>query len=177
MNNAYDAYILGRYPAGSNRGDVLGARVAPAGDVDGDGKDEFMVSNYYADSSNMIWLCKYTGPDAGVEQGTINNEQLAINNVLQNAPNPFSHQTTIKYQIAKSGAVSLKIYNISGQLVKTLVNEETSPSNPSPRGEGRVGSVVWNGCDDHGQRVSNGVYVYRLQSGGKYLSRKMILLK
>ncbi|MDO9390278.1 MAG: T9SS type A sorting domain-containing protein, partial [bacterium] len=176
MNNAYDASILGRYPADSNRGDVLGARVAPAGDVDNCGRDEFLVSNYYADSSNMIWLCKYTGPDA-VAGEPVNNEQLAINNVLQNSPNPFSHQTTIKYQVSQSGKISLKVYNISGQLVKTLVDEETSPFNPSPRGEGRVGSVVWNGCDDRGQRVSNGVYVYRLQSGGNVITKKMTYIK
>jgi hypothetical protein len=176
MKNQYDAYIIGR--GSTPGGDALGARIAPAGDVDGCGRDEFMVSNYFADTDNMIWLCKYTGPDANAVAGEpVNNEQLAINNVLQNSPNPFSHQTTIKYQVPQTGKISLKIYNISGQLVKTLVNEETSPSTPSPQGEGRVGSVVWDGRDDNGQRVSNGVYVYRLQSDSQCLSRKMILLK
>jgi hypothetical protein len=178
MRNIPDAYIIGRYPSGAYRGDVLGATVAPAGDVDNCGKDEFLISNWYADTGHMIWLCKYTGPDANAVAGEpVNIEQLAINNVLQNSPNPFNHETTIKYQVPPSGKISLKVYNISGQLVKTLVDEETSPFNPSPRGEGRVGSVVWKGCDDRGQRVSNGVYVYRLQSASQCLTRKMILLK
>jgi hypothetical protein len=177
MNNACDAYILGRYSGGTGMGDVLGARVAPAGDVDGDGKDEFMVSNYFADSSNMIWLCKYTGPDAVAGQPPVDPFTIASLKLFENVPNPFSQQTTIKYQVSQSGKVSLKVYNISGQVVRVLVNEETSPSNPSPRGEGRVGSVVWDGRDDTGNRVSNGIYIYQLKTGGESMVKKMTLLR
>ena len=166
MRTQPDAYIVGR-PNMTSNGDVLGARVAPAGDVDSCGRDEFLVSNYYADSSNMIWLCKYTGPD-GVTGEPVNNEQLAINNLRQNTPNPFSHQTTIKYQIAKAGRVSLKVYNIAGQMVRVLANEDK-----------KVGSyeVRWNGCDDNGQRVSNGIYIYQLKTGGESMVKKMTFLR
>jgi len=149
-------------------------RLGRAGDVDGDSREEFMYSNPSFSYLYRVYLCRYTGPD-GITGEPVNNEQLSINNILQNSPNPFSQQTTIKYQIAKSGAVSLKIYNISGQLVKTLVSELTD--NPLRSGEGREGSITWTGCDDRGQRVSNGVYVYRLQSDSQCLTRKMILLK
>jgi len=168
MNNTCDAYILGRYSGGTGNGDVLGARVAPAGDADGCGRDEFMVSNYYADSSNMIWLCKYTGPDAVAGQPPVEPFSVYSSKLSQNWPNPFSHTTAIKYQVAKAGKISLKVYNIAGQVVRVLANEDK-----------KVGSyeVRWNGYDDNGQRVSNGIYIYQLNIGGESLSKKMLLLR
>jgi len=168
MRTQSDAYIIGR-----SNNDVLGAKVAPAGDVDSCGRDEFLVSNYYADTDNMIWLCKYTGPDGvtGEPEFKIQNSKFKI---YQNSPNPFSQSTIIKYQIAKAGKISLKVYNISGQLVKILVNETPSPN---ASGEGGVRSVTWDGRDDNGQRVSNGIYIYQLKTGGESMVKKMTLLR
>ena len=61
----------------------------------------------------------------------------------------------INYQLPKTGQVSLKIYNISGQLVKTLVNRE--------QGAGSY-SVQWDGRDESGQAVANGVYLYQIKA-------------
>ncbi len=134
MRNQYDAYIQGRYPQPTVGvpGDVLGARVEPAGDVDGDGKDEFLISNYYADnntlgdSSNMIWLCKYTGPD-GVAGRPADSGQRQAFWLGQNYPNPFRQSTVIRYQVTGEGPVNLSVYNITGQRVKILVNEPFGP--------------------------------------------------
>ncbi|MDO9390314.1 MAG: M14 family zinc carboxypeptidase [bacterium] len=93
------------------------------------------------------------------------------------SPNPFKQTTVINYQLSRTGRVSLKIYNIAGQVVRVLVDGETSPSYPSPRGEGRVGSVTWDGRDDHGRMVGNGVYLYRLISGGLSATKKLIILR
>jgi hypothetical protein len=165
MRQQPDAYIIGR--ASTPGGDALGGRIAPAGDVDGDGRDEFLVSNYFADTDHMVWLCKYTGPDgvAGEPEFKIQNSEFKI---YQNAPNPFGQITNIKYQIAKSGQVSLNVYNIAGQLVRALVDENK-----------KMGSyeVEWNGRDNRGQRVSNGVYIYKLNMEGKCIAKKMTLLR
>jgi hypothetical protein len=161
MTTDSTGYMQGRWST-----DYL-LNMAAAGDVDKDGKDEVLFSNPQGYSQKTVWLCKYTGPD-GVAGQPVNNEQLAINNVLQNSPNPFSHQTTIKYQVSQSGKVSLKVYNIAGQVVRVLANEDK-----------KVGSyeVRWNGCDDDGQRVSNGIYIYQLKTGGESMVKKMTLLR
>jgi hypothetical protein len=89
----------------------------------------------------------------------------------QNAPNPFGYSgTSISYQVGGSGScpVSLKIYNITGQLVKTLINEHKTP--------GRY-NAAWNGRSDKDQKVSAGIYIYRLQAGEKNITKKMVLVK
>jgi len=83
--------------------------------------------------------------------------------LFQNYPNPFNPETTIRYQVAKSTRVSLKVYNLVGQLVATLVNEK--------KNAGRY-SVNWNAAN-----VSSGVYIYRIEAGTQAITHKMILLK
>jgi hypothetical protein len=96
---------------------------------------------------------------------------VAVSNSLDNAyPNPFNPTTTIKYSIASSGHVSLKIYNAAGQLVRTLVDEEQAP-----RAEGFA--VTWDGTSNHGQPVASGVYFYKLLTEGFSQTKKMALLK
>jgi hypothetical protein len=88
--------------------------------------------------------------------------------LFQNYPNPFNPATTIRYQLPKNTKVVLNIYNILGQKVKTLVDQvQTSGAK----------AVYWDGENDSGQSVSSGIYIYRLQAGGKALSRKLLLLK
>ncbi|MBI4726633.1 T9SS type A sorting domain-containing protein [candidate division TA06 bacterium] len=86
----------------------------------------------------------------------------------QNAPNPFKQLTTINYQLPQAGQVSLKIYNIAGQAVRTLVDEDK-----------KVGSyeVVWDGKDESGQAVATGVYLYQIKAGKQGDIKKMIMLK
>lgn len=87
---------------------------------------------------------------------------------LSNYPNPFNPETTISYSLPNDGAVSLSIYNTRGQLVKTLVNEQ------KPNGTHRV---IWNGDDNHGNKVSSGIYFTRMVTEGKSLTTKMLMLK
>ena len=92
----------------------------------------------------------------------------------QNYPNPFNNRTTIEYQIPHSGMdrnivrVHLTIYNILGQRVKELINENQAP--------GRY-SVSWDVTDDNGHEVASGYYIYQLIAGNRQLSRKMIYIK
>jgi hypothetical protein len=84
----------------------------------------------------------------------------------QNYPNPFKVETGIRYQLPKPGKVTIAIYNVSGQRVKTLVNEHR---------EAGFYTARWEGRSQNGQRVSNGVYFCRMKAG-EYVSVKKILL-
>lgn len=88
--------------------------------------------------------------------------------LLGNYPNPFNPSTVITYQIPASREVTLKIYNLLGQEIRTLV-----------QGKPRAGihQVVWDGRNDAGSPVSAGIYLYRLQSGTYQSTKKMTLVK
>ncbi len=89
-------------------------------------------------------------------------------NLEQNYPNPFNPSTVIKYSIAKNTHVKLVVYNLLGQEVATLVNNEMKAGNYS---------VKWNGLDNHNMKVTSGIYIYRIESGDFVASKKMMLLK
>ena len=85
-----------------------------------------------------------------------------------NYPNPFNPETTIRFSLKESGNVKLNIFNIKGQLVKTLVN---SPLNAGSH------QIVWNGKDNSGATVSSGLYLYRMEAGSYRSTQKMMLMK
>ena len=89
--------------------------------------------------------------------------------LADNFPNPFNPTTTIKYALPQAAAVELTVYNVVGQVVRTLVAEYQS-----------VGRYVveWDATDDSGHSLSSGMYFYRLQAGGEFLEvKKMLLLR
>ena len=86
----------------------------------------------------------------------------------QNYPNPFNPSTTISYNLPKTGSVRLDIYNIKGQLVRTLVNDHKTAGSHS---------VIWDGKDDNGRAASTGVYFYRMVTPDKVLTNKMLMMK
>lgn len=86
----------------------------------------------------------------------------------QNYPNPFNPETTIAYDLAAEGEVRLEIYNVMGQVVRTLVSEV------QPAGRYRV---RWAGEDASGRQVASGVFFYRLQAGDFQGVKKLLLLK
>ena len=88
--------------------------------------------------------------------------------VSQNYPNPFNASATISYALPTDGKVTIKIYNILGQKVVTLLDEE------KPAG---YHTVVWNGTDDQGSSVSTGVYFYRVEFGKYTQVKRMALIK
>ncbi len=87
-------------------------------------------------------------------------------------PNPFQNSTQIRYQITSGEElrqyVKLNVYNVSGRMVRTLVNGECLPG---------FYSVNWKGRDDNDKKLPNGVYFYRLQVGDFVSSRKTILMR
>ncbi|MBI5804631.1 T9SS type A sorting domain-containing protein [candidate division TA06 bacterium] len=88
--------------------------------------------------------------------------------LLQNAPNPFKQATTINYRVSKPGLVNLKVYNIAGQLVKTLASGQAAAG---PH------AVKWDGRDNSGNKVSSGIYIYRLQAENKEMTQKLVILR
>ncbi len=88
---------------------------------------------------------------------------------LHNAyPNPFNPTTTIRYSLAETGPVEIAVYNIRGQKVKALVDENKSAGNYD---------IVWDGTDLSGKPVSSGVYFYRMSSPDRTLVKKMTMVK
>jgi S-formylglutathione hydrolase FrmB len=103
----------------------------------------------------------------GVEQKGKAEVPLAFS-LSQNYPNPFNPQTRIKYQLPHAGKVVLKVYNIVGQEICTLVDEV------KPAGSFEV---LWDGRDNTGHRVASGVYLYRIEAQSFVQTRKMLLLQ
>ena len=85
-----------------------------------------------------------------------------------NYPNPFNPSTTMKYQIPNDANVSLDVYNLQGQKIRTLVAKEQKAG---------YYSVVWDGRNEAGQTVSSGLYLYRVQAGSFVAVHKMMLIK
>ena len=85
-----------------------------------------------------------------------------------NYPNPFNPSTTISYSVKEPALVTLAIYNVKGQKVKTLVSEQKASGNFQ---------VVWNGKDENNRPVSSGVYYYRMNAGSYNAMRKMLLVE
>ncbi len=88
--------------------------------------------------------------------------------VAQNYPNPFNPTTTIKYQLPKQSDVRINVYDITGQIVRTLINRNA---------EAGYHQVVWDGANDAGHQVSSGVYFYKMVAGDFVKTQKMILMK
>ncbi len=86
----------------------------------------------------------------------------------QNHPNPFNPQTSISFSLPAAGVVKLNIYNATGGLVRTLIDESL------PSG---LYQQVWDGTDAVGRRVASGLYLYRLETPTSKLTRKMLMVK
>ncbi len=143
----------------------------PAGDMDNDGKDEYVFVNYRTSwnvwpDDKVVWI---------IENNVVTSVQNpkdvipANYNLEQNYPNPFNPTTKIKYTVSNSNEnqnsslVKLSVYDMLGKKVKTLVNERKQAGNYE---------VSFNA-----ENLPSGVYFYKLQSGGFTKVKKMTLLK
>lgn len=88
--------------------------------------------------------------------------------LAQNYPNPFNPTTVIRYEIPQAAQVQLAIYNLLGEKVRTLVDAKESAG---------VQQVTWDGRNDRGERVSSGVYLYRLAAGEFKMTKRLLLMK
>nr|MBC8479536.1 T9SS type A sorting domain-containing protein [FCB group bacterium] len=88
--------------------------------------------------------------------------------LLSNYPNPFNPETVINYEIAVNGSVEIAVFNMVGQKIATLVNENREVGNYS---------TIWNGMDSNGREVASGVYIVQLKSQNEIVTNKITLLR
>ena len=165
-------------------------------DFDGDGKNELLLSMQNVKDSlkntNYDWNAStekydttttmYVNPKAWTVILLENSDNMLSSDdeiitfispeqyrLSQNYPNPFNPNTTIEYTIPINRKVSVKIYNVNGQLVNTLVNNEFVDAGTH--------KVMWNGKNNNGITVSTGMYFYSLEWAGMKKVKSMTLLK
>lgn len=115
--------------------------------------------NMESDPSNIIDYQPVSSGDTPILQTKLNG----------NYPNPFNPITTISFSTTENSKLTeISIYNLKGQKVKTLINENL------PAGEH---TIVWNGKDDNGKQTASGIYFYKMKNGNYTHTRKMLLLK
>ncbi len=101
--------------------------------------------------------------------GVLVENKLPVSFALkQNYPNPFNPETIVEYSVIRQSHISIKIFNIAGQKVRTLVNESV------PAG---IYRIIWDGRNDASMAVASGIYLYRFQTEDNSETKKMILLK
>jgi len=144
------------------------------GDGDKDGKPDIWHNNRggsspYARPGAFVWeFKKATIPSAIDTRPIVGDQTPATFDLSQNYPNPFNPSTTIHFDLSKASRVQLNIYDLTGRLVKTLLDEVR------PAGSHQV---IWNGTDRDGNVVATGVYFYSLNNQTSQSVRKMMLVK
>ena len=137
------------------------------------GLTDDLVLSVVVDADDVKWFGTSAGASSFDDRTkTSVEEQVYVHhrgmNIQGNFPNPFNPTTTIEFSLPEAGFAELVIYNVMGQKVRELVTGTMTPG---------VHSVVWDSRDDHGQEVSAGVYVSRLNMSGAVTTGKMTLVK
>ncbi len=88
--------------------------------------------------------------------------------LFQNYPNPFNPSTVISYALPEHSVVTIKIYDMLGREVKTLINEEKNAG---------VHNITWNADNNYGSKIASGTYIYTIKAGKFFQAKKMIMLK
>ncbi len=178
--------VLRLVPSGTwGEAGVLDESVAPGDSFDVSYDDIPINASWDADQVHVIAFVSYHDPDPMKRQvlnanklrmydGTVilgvgnGGSQPVAFGLLGNFPNPFNPSTVISYRLAVNSKATLKVYNLLGQEVKTLLNASQTAG---------IHQVTWDGKDDAGREVASGVYLYRLEANGRAMSRKMLLMK
>jgi len=135
------------------------------------GSDSFMTSWF---GTILAWgnydtLLQCPGPDVGIPQEPA-PAPAVVTSLGQNFPNPMNPTAKIAYTVGKPGMVCLRVFDASGRVIRTLVNE-----NKTARREPY--EVIWDGTNDRGERVSSGVFFYQLEAVGYRSAKKIVILR
>lgn len=157
-------YIMNGESDASNRIEAqfnLNAQVGSpiVADLEGDGVPELLVTSYDGK------LHCFSGQPVAVSEQTSSPFQFKLQ---QNYPNPFNSHTQIEFTLPEKENVKIEIYNIQGQRVRTLVNQQMSAGGHQ---------IAWDGLDAQKHPVSSGLYIYRLQCGERIAIKKMLLIQ
>lgn len=155
LDTTPDAWITGDWE------DNIGWRTATAGDVDGDGRDEIIMSNYVSFiSPKRVWCCKYTG--TGIEES---RSPLIVDRLpIEISPNPARFVVRVRYP---SSVKNIKIYDITGKIVKMFDVKKI----PKPE---RC-EIKWNLRDDKGKKISAGIYFLEMTAEPEEVSSEQIV--
>ncbi|MGE5412479.1 MAG: alpha-amylase family glycosyl hydrolase [Clostridiales bacterium] len=132
--------------------------------------DNNMTVNLQPGEFHIYTTQKLPMPEADILNDVERDNSTVVNSFAlgQNYPNPFNPSTVISYQIASPSNVSLKIYDLLGREIKTLINQQQNSGSYH---------VEWKGDNNQGMKVSGGLYLYRLEAGNYVSTRKMMLIK
>ncbi|MBU2491972.1 MAG: T9SS type A sorting domain-containing protein [Bacteroidetes bacterium] len=122
------------------------------------------MNRYY---KHIIFLTALFIFITGIIHGQVNQNSLLSS--VQNYPNPFNPSTQIHFVLVKDAEVSIKIYNILGKEIVTLLDNKSLSAGQH--------LSEWNGKDKNGYSVSSGMYLYQVQAGTSVFTKKMSLLK
>jgi hypothetical protein len=153
MDNSADVIMTGEA-----YGDAFGGSVSTAGDVNKDRYSDVIVGAYGNDAGRAYIYLIYQSANYVEVDVIINNYSLG-----QNYPNPFNPITKISYLIPETSFVTLKVYDVSGNEIETLVNKENSPGNYE--------------IEFDASSLSSGIYFYRIRARNFVETKKMILMK
>lgn len=137
--------------------------------VEGYMEPPYYLFNYNFITGGKAWAFVPLKPMTGVHVQPIPLGNPKTFQIVRNYPNPFNPNTTIEFNIAKAVPVTVKIYDVLGREVKTLLDHQTL--NPG------LVRLTWNGTNASGNPVGSGVYFYRIVAGNKVTTRKMMLMK
>lgn len=128
-----------------------------------------MKPNFHvpADFGKFVFSSAKVGTGVGVERDTSARKPEPVS-LADAFPNPFNAATTISFALAAESRVTLAIYSVNDQKIRTLIDSRLAAGDHH---------TVWDGIDDHGRMASSGVYFIRLRADGQELSRRMTLLK
>jgi lysophospholipase L1-like esterase len=120
---------------------------------------------YVTIDNNLYVTTNFRIPNTVTQKKQIIPDKFAL---LQNYPNPFNPETTINYQLPKTSYIKITIYNVQGQLIKTLLNQKQSAG---------YYQLKWNATDSQGDKLPSGLYLCRLETQGFVDVKKMVLMR
>jgi hypothetical protein len=97
----------------------------------------------------------------------INTNQL-VTKLYNATPNPFRAQTAIRYSLSNESKVTISVYNITGSLIRNIINSKVRPG---------IYNIIWNGRNERGEQVSTGVYFCKMQTSNYSATRKILLVE
>jgi hypothetical protein len=167
----YMDHDFSRHPEVVNISNI-GMDHSRAGDIDGDGIDDILISARETDREDLDngYLFVQAGWDS-IPTPAENESEINIPENIelkQNYPNPFNSGTTIEFNLPRSGYVEVKIYNLLGELICIPLQKHLPAGNHT---------INWNGRDAKGNICPTGIYFYQITAGSNSETKRMILLK
>jgi hypothetical protein len=167
--------FYGTLPATAGDADICAAALGVGTPFTGSGEIARLVVKPAANSSAVVTI-------KTVDLRNVDNEKTEINApeqhetpfvpkataLMQNFPNPFNPVTTLTFDVAQTGNVTIAVYDVSGRLLVTLLNARVEVGRHT---------VEWNGKNANGSLVPSGIYFYRMKTAGYEATKKMILVR